>query len=198
MQPYTYLLTHVPSGKRYYGVRYSKKANPEELWVSYFSSSRKVKALPREEFSAEVRRTFSSPQEALAWEQKVIQRLYADTREDWLNQHYSGGSFHPGPRTKEHNEKISAAQRGRKMSRAEKAKHKWTTTQRAKIVAKLTGRKLSDEHRAKLSLAHTGLEVNYPKNRKCTLRGEAFKERQRLSWIKRREKYGPTGRASGG
>jgi hypothetical protein len=85
MLAYTYLLTHVPTGKRYYGVRYSKKADPLELWVTYFSSSRYVKALPREEFTAEVRKTFSDPKDAQPRKSTHSQRGLPREATTWLD-----------------------------------------------------------------------------------------------------------------
>jgi hypothetical protein len=191
MLAYTYLLTHVPTGKRYYGVRYSKKADPLELWVTYFSSSRYVKALPREEFTAEVRKTFSDPKDALVWEQTVIRRLRADEREDWLNKHYSGGTFHPSERTKEHTDKIAASNRGQKRTRT------WTLSEETKKRMSEAARKRtppSDETRVKISAAVTGKKYPTRKPRKSTPRSEAFREKQRLGWIERRKKFGPNGR----
>ena len=38
--PYTYRITHLPSGKHYYGARYAKDCHPSDLWVIYFTSSK--------------------------------------------------------------------------------------------------------------------------------------------------------------
>jgi hypothetical protein len=40
---YTYLLGWTSHNKYYYGVRYAKKANPADLWTTYFTSSKYVK-----------------------------------------------------------------------------------------------------------------------------------------------------------
>ena len=47
MIPYTYYIVHVPSGKKYYGVKYGQDADPETFWkpFGYFTSSKRVKAL---------------------------------------------------------------------------------------------------------------------------------------------------------
>ena len=44
-QPYVYRLTDKQNGKRYIGVRYAKGCAPEELGVSYFTTSRHVEPL---------------------------------------------------------------------------------------------------------------------------------------------------------
>jgi hypothetical protein len=98
-KPYTYYLYHIPTGKKYYGVRLSPKAEPEQdLWVHYFSSSDKVHLLLEQygdtSFKIEIRKVFETPQEAHEWEQKVLRRTKAVEREDWLNQALSTGPFY--------------------------------------------------------------------------------------------------------
>lgn len=90
--PYTYFLYHKPTGLKYYGVKFSKRANPELLWVpgGYFSSSVKVKKLVQEygvdSFRAEVRKTFNSAAEAVKYEYRFLRRVNAVTKSDWINQ----------------------------------------------------------------------------------------------------------------
>ena len=88
--PYTYYLYHIPTGKKYYGVRQAPVAPPcEDFWTHYFTSSKKVKAMiatyGKESFRWEIRKTFSSRVDALLWEQQVLRRLHVKDREDWLN-----------------------------------------------------------------------------------------------------------------
>jgi hypothetical protein len=47
--PYTYVIGWSSLQKYYYGVRYAKNCNPLDLWVSYFTSSKRV-AHYREKF----------------------------------------------------------------------------------------------------------------------------------------------------
>jgi hypothetical protein len=95
--PFSYYLYHIPTGKKYYGIRHGKKANPETLWKTYFSSSKIVKKLIQEygidSFKVEVRKIFDSPQETILWEHKVLRRLYAASRDDWINRHNGGKKF---------------------------------------------------------------------------------------------------------
>jgi hypothetical protein len=92
--PYTYYLFHRPTGKKYYGVRYAKTCDPADLWVRYFSSSKKVKALileyGKDSFVAEVRKTFFEVRSARLWEHNVLRRLKAVTSVTWLNE-WRGG-----------------------------------------------------------------------------------------------------------
>ena len=71
---FTYLVTHTPSGRRYYGSRYSKGAEPSQLGITYFTSSKIIKKLIADEgvgnFTFEVRKTFSSVQKCRNWEAK--------------------------------------------------------------------------------------------------------------------------------
>lgn len=97
MQPYTYYLYHNPTGKRYYGVRTAKDCHPDELWKTYFSTSKVVKSLREQygdnSFYYEVRKLFDTPKEALEWETKFLMRIDAANREDWLNRHNGGNKF---------------------------------------------------------------------------------------------------------
>lgn len=77
--PYTYLLIHKPTGKFYYGVRFSKYSTDDDLWKTYFSHSKTIHKMIEEDgkdsFYAEVRRVFSDPKKAIAWEDKVLQKM---------------------------------------------------------------------------------------------------------------------------
>ena len=92
---YTYYLYHEPTGQKYYGVRYSKKCHPSDLWFTYFSSSQTVADLIEEygidSFKFEVRKTFNSIDKARKWEQKVLWRLKVVRRRDWINKSYGTG-----------------------------------------------------------------------------------------------------------
>lgn len=98
---YTYHLYHVPTQSHYYGVRFIKGCSPDELWVKYFSSSKRVKTLIKEygpcSFRVEVRRTFATGEEALLWENRVLTRLDAAHRPDWLNEHNGGNGRWKSP-----------------------------------------------------------------------------------------------------
>ena len=41
--PYTYIIGWSSLNKWYYGVRYAKNCKPEDLWKTYFTSSKHVK-----------------------------------------------------------------------------------------------------------------------------------------------------------
>ena len=119
-QAYTYYLYHVPTGQKYYGVRWANKCVPEQdLWNEYFGSSDLVKDLikeyGKESFIAEVRKTFDTSQEARLWEERVLIRLKAPEKKEWLNSAYANGKFHvSGPMKQKQKNRISKANLGRK------------------------------------------------------------------------------------
>lgn len=121
--PYTYLIGWSNHNKYYYGVRFAKNCNPDDLWKTYFTSSEKVKK-SRLEFGEpdviDVRKTFSDSKSARLWESKVLRKMNAVSDQRWLNQtDITDKFYHDGPRgtfTPEHREKMAAAKRGRKIS----------------------------------------------------------------------------------
>lgn len=76
---YTYVVVHKHTGCWYYGVRTSKHARPEDLWKTYFTSSKVIHAIIAKDgadvFSYYVRRTFDSPEKAIKWETRVLKRV---------------------------------------------------------------------------------------------------------------------------
>lgn len=152
--PYTYLVTFVDPGtwevKVYYGVRYAHNCDPSDLFTTYFTSSIYVKDLILKHglqcFSSQVRRTFSTREEALQWEQKVLRRMKVLRRDDFINKAVGMGvptlygEDNPSSRP-EVRAKISLSKVGKKYS----------DEHRANISRALTGRSLSPEHRKKNS-----------------------------------------------
>ena len=86
--PYTYLIGWSQHNKWYYGVRYSKKCNPEDLWKTYFTSSKKVQEF-RKQYGdpdiIQVRKIFDNPIKAKSWEDRVLMKLKVESSEKWLN-----------------------------------------------------------------------------------------------------------------
>ncbi len=87
--PYTYLIGWSNHNKYYYGLRYGMKCNPSELWNTYFTSSKHVKDF-KEKYGnpdiIQIRKTFDSKDKACEWEHKVLRRINAKDRIDFLNQ----------------------------------------------------------------------------------------------------------------
>jgi hypothetical protein len=88
--PYTYLIGWSQLNKFYYGVRFAKGCRPDDLWNSYFTSSKHVEKLRHEVGEPDiiqVRKTFADGEAALSWEHKVLQRMCVVKDERFLNRY---------------------------------------------------------------------------------------------------------------
>jgi hypothetical protein len=86
--PYTYLIGWSTQHKYYYGVRYAKGCHPSELWETYRTSSRYVKEFAERYGDPDViqiRKTFTNINSARHWERRVLRRINAVYRDDFLN-----------------------------------------------------------------------------------------------------------------
>lgn len=87
--PYTYLIKHVPSGRVYYGCRYAKGCNPDELFEQYFTTQKYVHEMIKEygadQFQIQIRKIFTSIDKCRKWEHKVLKRIKAVYRDDFIN-----------------------------------------------------------------------------------------------------------------
>jgi hypothetical protein len=87
--PFTYCITFIPAGQRYYGVRYGKGCHPDQLWTTYFTSSKTIKILIEEHgkdsFSTQIRKTFEGSLSARIWESRFLKKINASRNSGWLN-----------------------------------------------------------------------------------------------------------------
>lgn len=86
--PYTYLIGWTCLNKYYYGVRFARGCNPDELWKTYFTSSRHVtefRVKYGEPDIVEVRKVFRDSEAARRWETKVLTKTRAHIDERFLN-----------------------------------------------------------------------------------------------------------------
>ena len=86
--PYTYLIGWSHYKKFYYGVRFSKDCHPSDLFVKYFTSSKSVSCMIKEHGMPDIiqiRKTFSNEKDARNWEHKVLTKIKAVERNDFLN-----------------------------------------------------------------------------------------------------------------
>ena len=101
MMAYTYLIGWRSHDKWYYGVRYANKKPPsDDLWSSYFTSSKKVKEfrnLYGEPDVIRVHREFSDRADAIEYELRFLRRVGATRSERWLNMHITGTKWNPAP-----------------------------------------------------------------------------------------------------
>jgi hypothetical protein len=208
--PYCYLIGWKQQNKFYYGVRTSKKAktlyesgcHPDDLWSLYFTSS-EIVANFRKKYGEpdiiEVRRVFKTAAAAADWEIRVLRRMNAAKNKKWLNISNNLQGYNQTPETLL---KMSRAQKGRKHSEETKEKiRKWNVGRKmapisaahkkaikdanlgskrsdeskAKISEALTGLTKSESHRAALSKSKTGkknLKLMTGKNLPCMVCGE--------------------------
>ena len=97
--PYTYLIGWTQLNKWYYGVKFAKNCHPDQFWISYHTSSPDVKVL-REQFGepdvVQIRRVFESRKntdtsdDARLWEHKVLRRIKAVKKSEWINKGNGG------------------------------------------------------------------------------------------------------------
>lgn len=97
---YTYFIMWSKTGMKYYGVRYAKGCYPGDLWIKYHTSSVYVSKY-REEHGEpdiiQIRKTFGqNTTAARLWEHKVLRRIKAVPREDYLNKNDPSSNFMGG------------------------------------------------------------------------------------------------------
>jgi predicted RNA-binding Zn-ribbon protein involved in translation (DUF1610 family) len=127
--PFTYLIGWSKFNKYYYGVKYSYNCHPNDLWTTYFTSSKYVLQFRQsygEPDIIKIRKVFDSTEKAIFWEDSVIKRAKLYSNERFLNKAYSGAIYYD----KEVKKKMSDhAKKPRsekfKKSRSESMKKQW-------------------------------------------------------------------------
>lgn len=116
--PYTYFLKNKITGEKYYGVRYANSCTPNDLWTTYFTSSKYVKNLivlyGVDSFDFSVRKIFTTAKDARNWEERVLRKLNILNNNTWLNKNVCGKFLKEGPQSKDHIEKRASKIRGSK------------------------------------------------------------------------------------
>lgn len=184
-KPYTYLIGWTARNLWYYGVRFRKNCSPEDLWTKYFTSSVHVKRA-REEHGEpdviQVRRVFSSPEDARVFEHRVLRRMKVRLDERFLNRNELPAF--PSEKHPLHVEKIATKLRGKKLSPehckkvsdAQKGKPRapFSEAHRARMSEARQGMTFSEEHRQNIAKAMTGQEQSAETRakRKASLTGK--------------------------
>ena len=87
--PYVYLVKCIPTGKVYYGSRFSKYAHPDFFFVDYFTSSKIVHEMIQsygiENFQFEIRKTFKTREDCIKWEKTVLRRMKVSKHDKFIN-----------------------------------------------------------------------------------------------------------------
>jgi hypothetical protein len=95
--PFFYVVTHKITKKRYAGIKYSIGCHPNDLWISYFTSSNFIHQIIKMEgkniFDFQVRKTFNSITECQKYENRFLKRINAANNENWYNKHNGGKNF---------------------------------------------------------------------------------------------------------
>lgn len=123
--PFAYVITQISTGIRYYGIKFAQGCQPKDLGITYFSSSRIVQTLIKEEglenFKFDVRKVFENREQAIAWETKFLTKINAAKSTMWFNRHNGTLTFYRSlgykcsestkqnmrkPKSKEHVEKL--------------------------------------------------------------------------------------------
>lgn len=81
---FTYHIYHPKTNKNYYGARWKPGCKPEDLWTTYFTSSKKVHALikeyGKESFVITIRKTFNNKTDCISWEQRVLKKVKGENK----------------------------------------------------------------------------------------------------------------------
>lgn len=175
MNAYTYLIGWRQQGKFYYGCQFGKNANPGNLWKTYFTSSRHVKAFRLEHGEPdiiEVRKIFGGDGAACrSWEERVLTKIMNRRDGMWLNRRATSGKWftRPGhcagiPKSEEHRAKIRAAGAGKVNAIDVKTGKRVRVSKQEfhenpDLVGTATGRIRSAEQRKQMSDAHKGKKI---------------------------------------
>lgn len=121
MKPYYYVIRHKPSGKLYAGSQYGKNSDPNNLFTTYFTSSKLVKQLIEKDGveSFEIEYIDCRP-DAREYEQSYLMNMYEKYgREEFLNR-FLNRNLSPGILLTE--ESIEKANKKRTISNSISAK----------------------------------------------------------------------------
>lgn len=181
--PYTYYIKHVPSGKKYHGVRFANVAKGiapvDDLAINYFSSG-KFEKMFREspsEFEYKIAWTFDTVDEALAYESKINTKLMALLDwEVWTNgkaifmseeiRNKIGNGNRGKPRTEETRKKLSES--AKKL--VNDGIHVWKTAEHSERNKKRMKENnpsfggLSEEHKRKIGESSSAALKGKPKS----------------------------------
>ena len=180
-QPFTSIVGWTKANIYYVGVKYAKGCNPSDLGTTYFTSSKKIRAIwAYIEPDFKCIYPFDTREEALSFEEVLQREFDVLQSKQFANQTIGGKKFciddetrskmsasHTGKTISEKTRaKMSAAKLGKPRSEETKAKMSaaklgkagkaLSEETRAKISAALKGKPHSVEARAKMSTAHKG------------------------------------------
>jgi hypothetical protein len=148
MKPFTYIIGWSKHQKFYYGARWAKDCSPEDLWTTYFTSSKHVKSFREmhgEPDIVEVRKVFDTVTKCRLHENKCLRRLKVLTKDTWLNKNING-AFLPLTQTDEHKRNRVASFKKTMNGRPTFTKGKHSKESIAKMRLAQLGKPKSPEH----------------------------------------------------
>lgn len=163
--PYTYILEWTKFNKRYIGARWAKNCHPEDLWSTYFTSSKWVREFVAENGPPDlilIDQVFKTGIEAVEREQFLLKKYDIFNNPVFLNKAISGAFDSSDPDILR---KKSEANKGKKRSREICEKISRNHGLRGKPGARL-GVKITEETRRRLSLSHMGYKQSEETKRK--------------------------------
>lgn len=95
--PFTYRLSWTEFGMHYYGSKFSKGCHPDDLWKTYFTSSKYVKEFIKTYGNPDiikVTRTFDTIAECTSWESKFLTKFKANKNPNFINRSLGFGDHH--------------------------------------------------------------------------------------------------------
>lgn len=170
--PYVYLIRHIPSGKFYAGSSYKKNCHPDQFWTSYFTSSKIVKGLIKEDGlnSFEVLEVIPRLlDDACQYEATFLKTVNAAQSDKWINKSNGRGEFYNcGPMTETTKAKMSEAKKGKPKS----------NEHRNSVSKTLTGHIVSEETKSKISKSRIGMTFTdtHKENISNSARGRKHKD----------------------
>ena len=150
---YTYLIGWSKHDKFYYGARWAKDCSPDDLWNTYFTSSKHVKAFRKEHGEPDViqvRKVFSDADKCKLHERKALEKLDVLNNDKWLNKNINGMFLPAGPMSEEHIANRVASFKETMQGRGTRTGTKHTLESIEKMRKAHTGKTFTEEHIANL------------------------------------------------
>lgn len=146
---FSYLIGWSKHNKYYYGARWAKGCSPDDLWTTYFTSSKHVKAFRKqygEPDVVQVRKVFDDVDKCRTHEYKVLERLNVINEDKWLNKNVNGRFLPTGPCTEEHISNRVASFKRTMQGKGTRTGMKNTPEHREKNRQAMLGKPKSAEH----------------------------------------------------
>lgn len=199
--PFTYLISWTDLDIHYYGVRYNKTSHPDDLWTTYFTSSKIVKKFRESNSEPNIIKIdyiFDTREEALEYENTFLKDNNCIRNLNWLNKSNGGKDYCCLGHTDETKNKMAESQSGfivihldqiQKRVKKEKLQYYldigWqlgiSDKNRQKLANSLKGIKLSEEHKQKLSFISKGKPKSEETRKKMSdsMKGKPKSEEQK-------------------